>query len=201
MRQAHNRRTQAWLTGLAGFAALVAVILLVQPDLLPGARGPVTRVPLTSFTRIDLPAAEPADAADDSSLARIDAAEAADLAALTAARPGDPTADIPRPSLATTRDAPDTGTITALATDPVIVRKVVRVNNREAGSVAIHIDSRSRLLVDPADLGAVLARAGVQRGVPRPPAGQTMVSFSELRAGGLDLRYDPESDSVAITTG
>ncbi|MBX7495013.1 hypothetical protein K3172_03975 [Qipengyuania sp. 6B39] len=201
MRQARNRRTQAWAMGLAGVAALVAAVLFVQPELLPGARAPVARVPLPSFTRIDLPAAEPVDEADAALPARIDAAEAADLAALTAARPGGPPAGAPRPSLATTRDAPDAGTIAALATEPVIVRKVVRVNNREAGSMPIHIDARSRLLVDPADLGAVLARAGVQRGTARPAAGQAMLSFSELRAGGLDLRYDPESDSVVITTG
>ena len=85
--------------------------------------------------------------------------------------------------------------------DEIIVRKAVRLAGREIGSLPIHVDSRSRLLVRPSDLKSVLEKAGQGGKIRGSGSKDELRSFAELRKDGLDLRYDPAGDIVVITIG
>lgn len=189
--------------------------LAVIPDMI-GREGaqPLARVELPTFTRIDLPAPVSDDAANEETAADLTVDQAAEQAVVAAegasiARPEGTTAE-PRQRVASL--SPDQNGLLPLSfdvmrpgagservgSDAIVVRKAVRINDREAGSLPIHIDGNSRLLVDPEELKSVLARGGITRNVG---GGSGLLTFVQLRESGIDLRYDPSSDSLMITTG
>jgi hypothetical protein len=80
--------------------------------------------------------------------------------------------------------------------DAIVVRKPVRMGAQELGTLPVHVDGDSRLLVDAGDVLDLLARAGASATFK----GSGLISFGELRNSGVDLRYDPNSDSVLLAT-
>lgn len=84
-----------------------------------------------------------------------------------------------------------------IAGDAVVVRKVFRMNGGDIGSAAVHVDAGSRLLVDRQDLARLLRDTGRTP----PPALQDasgLATFNDLRRRGIDLRYDPGSDTISL---
>lgn len=78
--------------------------------------------------------------------------------------------------------------------DDLQVTKTVRLNGQALGDVNLSIDRQSRLHVSSEDLGHllpdnILARFDTDGGY---------IGFDELRAGGLDIRYDPLDDVIEI---
>lgn len=194
----------------AGAGALAFI-----PDMI-GREGaqPLARVELPTFTRIDLPAPVSEDSDGEQETIDQTVEQAAEQAAVAAegasiAPPEGPTAEPQRrvASLSPDRNGllplsfdvmrPGAGS-ERVGADAIVVRKAVRINDREAGSLPIHIDGNSRLLVDPKELKSVLARGGIARDVG---GGSGLLTFVQLRESGIDLRYDPSSDSLLITTG
>lgn len=195
-------------------AACVGALTLI-PDMIGLERGaqPLARVPLPNITPKDLP--EPVEESSDLEETPVDLS--ADVAveqglAFAEGASGEPVSSIadPRPtqaSLALEADGllplsfdimrPGAGT-EMVDGDAIVVRKSVRVNDLAAGSLPIYIDGNSRLLVDPKELKRVLSRSGITRDVD---GGSGLLTFVQLRETGIDLRYDPLSDSLLITTG
>lgn len=189
--------------------------LAVIPDMI-GREGtqPLARVPLPSFTRIDLPEPVSGEPDGEDASAELSVDQAAEMAAVAAEgasiNPPEGTPAEPRQRVAAI--SPDENGLLPVSfdvmrpgagservgADAIVVRKAVRINDREAGSLPIHIDGNSRLLVDPKELRSVLARGGVARDVG---GGSGLLTFVQLRESGIDLRYDPSSDSLLITTG
>lgn len=189
--------------------------LAVIPDMI-GREGtqPLARVELPTFTRIDLPAPVSEDHDGEQETVELTADEAAEQAATAAEGASEVSSQgtpwQPRQSAAVA--GPDKNGLLPVSfdvmrpgagservgADAIVVRKSVRINDREAGSLPIHIDGNSRLLVDPKELKSVLARGGIARDVG---GGSGLLTFVQLRESGIDLRYDPSSDSLMITTG
>lgn len=208
-----------WGIGMGAAVVAAIAILAVHPAVSEAVRGSgaVMRVPLPNFTRIDLPkppSAAPAAIQPAEATSTGDAANAALAAAggPPVPAPGGSGAiggDIQRLAVRDTNGIiplsfdiarPGSGT-EAVGANAIVVRKAVRVNNREVGSLPIHIDGNSRLLVDAGELRKLLAKAGASGTLRDPRGGTDLLTFSELRDDGVDLRYDPGSDSVVINTG
>lgn len=88
-----------------------------------------------------------------------------------------------------------------VAGDEVVVRKVLRIGEREIGSAPIHVDKGSRLLIDVADLQRLFRSAGVASALNGRNSSSALASFGDLRRDGVDLRYDPVTDTIAVTVG
>lgn len=76
------------------------------------------------------------------------------------------------------------------------VTKEVMLDGRRLGSVNISIDQASGLYIAGDDLARLLPgefRSAVQ-------SGSGLRSFEQLRAGGIDIRYDPVRDVLQIST-
>ncbi len=196
----------------AGFAACVAVAAVLV-DNAAWHRPEISGVPLPNFTRIDLPSTDAgaaalpdiqiaaeelaAGAADTDVPASADASGTQALAAARSERVIGPDGIIPvNFDIGTPGSAGE-----AVRGDAIVVRKTVRIGTREVGSLPIHVDGRSRLLVDTADLRRMLARAGQDDTLKAGAGKDGLQTFSELRSAGVDLRYDPNSDSVVMTIG
>ena len=189
--------------------------LAVIPDMI-GREGtqPLARVQLPNFTRIDLPAPVSDDGDGEDATVDLTVDQATEQAAVAAEgasiAPSEGAPAEPRGRVASV--GPDKNGLLPLSfdvmrpgagservgADAIVVRKPVRINDREVGSLPIHIDGNSRLLVDPKELKSVLARSGIARDVG---GGAGLLTFVQLRENGIDLRYDPSSDSLLITTG
>lgn len=94
------------------------------------------------------------------------------------------------------------------ATDPdvratgngqIAVQKPVFAGNVSLGSMTVIIDRNARLYFDKSELADLLSESGrpvaaIERAGRGPSA-----SFQELRAAGLDLRYDPVRDRIILS--
>lgn len=89
----------------------------------------------------------------------------------------------------------------SVGADAIVVRKSLRIRGRDVGSLMVHIDSDTRLLIDGEQLKRVLAAAGEPRNLRLSQRTDNLLTFTELRNDGVDLRYDPGSDSLVMTTG
>jgi hypothetical protein len=83
----------------------------------------------------------------------------------------------------------------------VEVRKTVRFNGADAGSATIQVGADSTLAISADELHALLSRAG--RGELAEQLGaragaERFLGFAEMRAQGIDVRYDIESDRIVI---
>ena len=88
----------------------------------------------------------------------------------------------------------------------VEIRKAVRFNGAEAGSATIRVGADSTLAISADELRALLARAGrgdlaerigAEQLGARGGAGR-FVGFAEMRAHGIDVRYDIAADRIVI---
>lgn len=84
----------------------------------------------------------------------------------------------------------------AVGGEAIVVRKAVRMGQKNIGSLPIHVDGGSRLLVDASEVRSLLDDADI----PGTVRGSGLVSLADLRKAGIDLRYDPSSDSVLLAT-
>lgn len=200
---------------ILGSAAVVAALVL-GVVLVPGTEAVSTRyngvmrVPMPNFTRVEMPGA---GAGEVSLAAAADPAIAAEAAAELGAEGVPVTQGEPGAAPAAARPAP--GNIIpvrfdiqspglgdeVVGGDAIVVRKSVRIGTREVGKLPIHVDSRSRLLVRPSDLRAMLEKAGQDEMLGDRASSNELRSLGDLRKDGLDLRYDPNSDSVVLTVG
>ncbi|WP_435200365.1 hypothetical protein [Qipengyuania sp. 902] len=199
---------------LAAVVAIAGVWLAIDRAT---ATGPVMRVAVPHFTRIELPKTTAARPVGNEALAELDAGDAADAVVALMQNP-DAARDMAAASegnrMATGPAMTAEGLIPlrfdlvqpgssgeSVSADAVIVRKPLRIGAREIGSLPVHIDGDSRLLVDATDIVRMLERAGRPRTVRKPRRADNLLTFTELRNDGVDLRYDPNSDSLVMTAG
>lgn len=81
--------------------------------------------------------------------------------------------------------------------EAIVVRKILRFGKSEIGSAPIHVDGQSRLLIDTGELAKVLRTAGIESELGSKASG--LATFPDLRRRGIDLRYDPQSDTINVT--
>ena len=199
---------------LAATAAIVGIWIAIDRAI---STGPVMRVAIPHFTRIELPESTSAGPVDEEALASLDAGDAADAVVALMQTPG-AAPDMAAASESNRMAAGPTRTAEGLiplsfdlvrpgasgesvSADAVIVRKPLRIGAREIGSLPVHIDGDSRLLVDATELVRMLERAGRPRTVRKSRRADNLLTFTELRNDGVDLRYDPNSDSLVMTAG
>lgn len=199
-----------------GFAVVagcvVAIPFLPRLETIAAPYRGVVRVALPNFTRVELPGS---DSSKDSGTEKVDQTPLVDETVAVAlgdtaiqanarpeAQPGTATRPAPGNVIPVKFDLQSPGLgDEVVGGDEIVIRKAVRLGNREIGKLPIHVDSQSRLLVRPADLRSVLESAG-QEARLRPASGANQLrTFADLRKEGIDLRYDPNSDSVVLTIG
>ena len=78
------------------------------------------------------------------------------------------------------------------------VPKTVTYQGRAIGSVNVHMGSGSTVLVNPEELMAVLRNARLDATRLQGLAGRDQVAFNDIRAAGVDLRYRPAQDQLAL---
>lgn len=199
---------------LAAVAAIVGIWIAIDRAT---STGPVMRVAVPHFTRIELPQTTAARPVDGEALASLEAGDAADAVVallqnadaspeMAAASEGDRMAAGPTRTaeglIPLSFDLVQPGSSgESVSADAVVVRKSLRIGAREIGSLPVHIDGDSRLLVDATELVRMLERAGRPRTVRKPRRADNLLTFTELRNDGVDLRYDPNSDSLVMTAG
>lgn len=204
-------RKRMMLGGVAVVAACAAAVpFLSRIESLAASYRPVTRVALPNFTRVEIPGTpETADISAGAEVAAapvVDETVAAALADTATETSGvrSPTAARPAPGgvipVRFDLTSPGMGD-EVVGGDEIVVRKTVRLGSRDLGSLPIHVDSRSRLLVKPNDLRAMLEQAGQGELASQTSESNELRTFSQLRREGVDLRYDPASDSVVVTIG
>lgn len=196
-----GRRRLVLLLLWAGIFA--AAIPLAASTLAIGwERGFVKRVPMPNYNRVRLPERREGPANPD--MAGEVAQAIAESVSETSANPVPPKS----------QSAQAAGTVTApsafipvefdiltpgaggdaVGGEAIVVRKVVRLGQKDIGSLPIHVDGGSRLLVDASEVRSLLDDAKV----PGTVRGSGLVSLADLRKSGIDLRYDPTSDSVVL---
>ena len=74
--------------------------------------------------------------------------------------------------------------------------KPIHLNGREVGVASLSIDTQSRLRVSADDLSSLLPGEVFAR----IDTGASYIGFDELRAGGLEVSYDPLADVVQIVS-
>lgn len=84
------------------------------------------------------------------------------------------------------------------ANGAVDVRKPLRRGSQNLGEVTVRVDRYSRLFVDAGQLRKVLDRQGDREALLRRLPENGMMGFAELRDRGVDLRYDPIADGLAL---
>lgn len=80
------------------------------------------------------------------------------------------------------------------------IRKAIRLNGADAGQAPIHVDASSRLSIAREELARLLAGSGQQGLSERLGTGERFVSFDEMRRQGIEIRYDPVTDRVLVST-
>lgn len=76
------------------------------------------------------------------------------------------------------------------------ISKPIRLNGRALGVASLSIDQQSRLHVSSQDLSDLLPADLFAR----IDTGTNYIGFDDLRAGGLDVRYDPVTDVIEIVS-
>lgn len=76
------------------------------------------------------------------------------------------------------------------------ITKPIRLNGQAIGVANLAIDEQSRLRVSSEDLSNLLP----EELFARIDNGANYIEFDELRAGGLDISYDPLADVIEIVT-
>lgn len=94
--------------------------------------------------------------------------------------------------------SPDTGDEPASGGEQLQLAKPLKVNGREAGKVGLMVGRHSRLFLDRADLVRALRDFDEALAQRVPTGAQPFVSFDELRASGIAVRYDPVADGVRL---
>jgi hypothetical protein len=80
------------------------------------------------------------------------------------------------------------------------LRKAVRLNGADAGDARIRVSGSSTLSIAREELGRLLARSGQRELVGQMGSGGQFVSFEEMRRQGIEVRYDPVSDRILVST-
>lgn len=80
------------------------------------------------------------------------------------------------------------------------LRKAVRLNGADAGDARIRVSGSSTLSIAREELGRLLARSGQRELIGRLGSGGQFVSFEEMRRQGIEVRYDPVSDRILVST-
>ena len=80
------------------------------------------------------------------------------------------------------------------------IRKAIRLNGADAGQARIHVGASSRLSIAREELARLLARSGQQELSESLGAGERFVSFDEMRRQGIEIRYDPITDRILVST-
>lgn len=80
------------------------------------------------------------------------------------------------------------------AASTIEVRKTVRLNGADVGTLNVRIDESARLYANGSQLAALLPPESVR---PAASADQ-FLSFDQLRNAGVDIRYDPTQDRLTI---
>ena len=100
----------------------------------------------------------------------------------------------------------DLATQGAVSSAPVIqpeslvaVQKSVFANGSELGSLTVQIDPAAKPYLDRAELKELLARAGVSTARLDARSSSELLSFTNVRDAGIDLRYDPIEDSITLS--
>lgn len=209
-----RRRKPIVLAGIAALGACVAAIpFLPSIETLAAPYRGVARISLPNYTRVELPSTNaPTPATPGAGDEPLEAA--GEAAGLAMEMPQSEASPLPSPAAKPTAvartasgniipvkfdiETPGLGD-EVVGGDEIVVRKAVRMGSREIGSLPIHVDARSRLLVRPSDLKSVLEKAGQGSRAAKAAASNELRSFGDLRKDGVDLRYDPNSDSVIVT--
>ncbi|QKG71122.1 hypothetical protein [Erythrobacter mangrovi] len=196
-----------WGILLLGVAIAAATIPIIATTLAgQWDKGLISRATVPNYNRFRLP--ERIDSAPSANsatgeVAQVIAESAEEAAPVNSAVPGSgapaPTAAQQPPSAFIPIEfdilTPGVGD-EAVGGEAIIVRKSVRMGQKEIGSLPVHVDTESRLLVDARDVRGLLEQADLSGTV----RGSGLVSFSDLRRMGIDLRYDPTTDSVLLAT-
>lgn len=96
-------------------------------------------------------------------------------------------------------DLADAGVAGESGGSVVEVRKAVRLNGADAGSATIRVGADSTLAISARELRALLATGGRRELAAQIGAGQGgFVGFEEMRAQGIDVRYDIATDRIVI---
>lgn len=200
------------LGGVGVFAALAVTLpLLPRVTTLAAPYTGVMRVPLPNYTRVEMPGSRTESLAGGTSELPVTPAISSKEGteeALAAAVGDMPPGAVPQARAAPGNIIPVRFDLQSpglgdevVGGDEIVVRKSVRIGAREIGKLPIHVDSRSRLLVRTGDLRNVLEKAGHEDKLGEAATGNQLRTLADLRKDGLDLRYDPNSDSVVLTIG
>ena len=84
------------------------------------------------------------------------------------------------------------------AAGQLTVAKEVTLGGRSVGSLRVHVGPDSTVLVDPDDLIALLANTSIDTSGLQALAGRNRFDFGTIREAGVDLRYRPAQDQLAI---
>lgn len=158
-----------------------------------------------------LPAdALPVDADEASRQAPADADTTDPVAAVDEALPGggelaEPVRPALRPStdglLAIQFDLADPGAFgSGNGGSAIELRKAVRLNGADAGDARIRVSGSSTLSIAREELGRLLARSGQRELIGQLGSDGQFVSFDEMRRQGIEVRYDPVSDRILVST-
>ena len=80
----------------------------------------------------------------------------------------------------------------------VTVAKPVNYKGSTLGAIQLDFGGGSTVLVDPKELIALLERSSVDTSRLQQLASRDKVAFADLRAAGIDLRYRPAQDQLAL---
>ena len=92
----------------------------------------------------------------------------------------------------------DITSIGAAAANRTVIVKEVVLDGRASGSLQVHAGPAGTALVDPADVLALLEGSSVDTARLQALAGSNRVTFGAIRSAGIDLRYRPAQDQIAI---
>ena len=84
------------------------------------------------------------------------------------------------------------------ASDQLAVSKEVTLDGRNVGSLRVYMGDDATVMVDPDDLLALLKNTAVDTSRLQQLAGRNRVAFGTIRGTGIDLRYRPAQDQLAI---
>jgi len=80
----------------------------------------------------------------------------------------------------------------------VAVEKSVFANGSELGSLTVQIDPAAKPYLNRAELKELLDRAGVSTARLDARGSAELLSFTNVREAGIDLRYDPVNDNIKL---
>ena len=211
-----TRVTNALLTGLLGLVIIITVFSASAPGVIDLINGKTTIEKVATDTLAEVKALAGSEQAPTGTVAALpDAPEKTESnAALAPALPkvtksqiasGVRNDDQAMSSSLIGIDF-DLATQGAVSSAPVIqpeslvaVQKSVFANGSELGSLTVQIDPAARPYLDRAELKELLARAGVSTARLDARSSSELLSFTNVRDAGIDLRYDPIEDSITLS--